>query len=276
MSAQELSDLIDLAKNENADAQKIIAAKYYYGEGVEKDLSIAATWFEKAANNNDAQAQYVIAYMYRNGEGYAQDSIKAFEWYKKSAEQGYMDSEVELANCYYTAFGIEQNFEESAVWYQKAAEKGNKIAQHSLGYLFLEGQGPKKDNEQAIFWFKKAVAQENMDSYIYLARLLYDGNDSTKYSEAFRLFKILADEENAESQFKLGVVYLEAKGVEGSDEKAFEWIKDSAAQNYLDALYKLSYLYENGIGTEIDTALAREYKEKADELEYDWMNWFWF
>lgn len=271
-----MSVLIDRAKNNDLEAQKIIASKYYYGEGVEQDLYQAARWFEKAAMNNDPQAQYFIAYMYRNGEGYVADSVKAFEWYKRSAEQAYIDSEVELAYCYYSALGTEQDLEKAAQWYEKAARKGNSIAQYSLGYLFQEGLGLEKDNEQAILWFKKAVAQKNMDSYIYLALLLYNGNDSAEYSEAFRLFEILAEEEHAESEFKLGMMYLEAKGVKVSDEKAFHWIKESALQNYFDALYQLSYMYENGIGTEKDTILSRKYKEKADKIESDCLNWFWF
>jgi uncharacterized protein len=111
---------------------------------------------------------------------------------------------------------------------------------------------------------------------MHLAKLLYEGDAPHDYPEAFRLFKLMAEKDNDEAQFNVGMMFLEGLGVEKNRSNAFYWIKRSADQSNIDAMYQVSKMYKQGIGTSIDTVKANKYSEEAEELENEWWNWIWF
>lgn len=65
-----------------------IGSMYEYGQGVEKDLSIAFDWFMSAAKEGYAEAEYYVGDMYEYGKGVTQNRSAAIEWYSKAAAQG--------------------------------------------------------------------------------------------------------------------------------------------------------------------------------------------
>ena len=77
---------------------------YFYldGLGVEKDLSKARYWTERAANHGDRDGQYNLAWFFEEGIGIDVDIEKAQCWYKKAALQGH---DLAIAKC--RQFGID-------------------------------------------------------------------------------------------------------------------------------------------------------------------------
>ena len=77
---------------------------YFYldGLGVEKDVSKALYWTERAANHGDRDGQYNLAWFYEAGIGVDADTEKAKYWYKKAALQ---DHDLAAAKC--RALGID-------------------------------------------------------------------------------------------------------------------------------------------------------------------------
>lgn len=73
-----------------------LARRYYNGDGVAKNATKAAEWYEKAAEQGSNFAQYKIAEMYAKGDGVSKDTIKAAEWWQKSAAQGNTDAQEAL------------------------------------------------------------------------------------------------------------------------------------------------------------------------------------
>jgi len=71
------------------------------------------------------------------------------------------------------------------------------------------------------------------------------------------------------------MMYLDGTGIESNKVEGFKWIKRAAEQSNTDAMYQLSDMYEYGIGVVADTALANEWEEKADEIEWGWMYMLW-
>ena len=59
--------------------------------GVEQDLSLAAQWFEKAAERGVVDSQYNIGYLYEFGFGVPKNEVEAYVWYGIASKQG--DSE---------------------------------------------------------------------------------------------------------------------------------------------------------------------------------------
>ena len=62
-----------------------LAADYFAGRGVPKDLSQAAYWYRKAADQGNPAAQLYLGYMYAAGIGVSQDQAEAIRWYRRSA-----------------------------------------------------------------------------------------------------------------------------------------------------------------------------------------------
>lgn len=64
---------------------------YFYldGLGVEKNLSKALYWTERAAQHGDRDGQYNLAWFHEEGIGVAPDPDKARYWYARAAAQGH-------------------------------------------------------------------------------------------------------------------------------------------------------------------------------------------
>ncbi len=70
-----------LAEQGNAEAETLLGAMYWSGEGVPRDHREAARLYLRAAQKGYARAQNDIGYMYGFGEGTPpRDNVQAFKW----------------------------------------------------------------------------------------------------------------------------------------------------------------------------------------------------
>ena len=77
--------------------------------------------------------------------------------------------------------------------------------------------------------------------------------------------KILAEQGNAEAQYKLGLMYDMGKDVDQDYQKAFEWYEKSANQGLASSQSRLGSMYRYGKGVEVNHAKATEWYFKAYE-----------
>ena len=69
------------AEKGNAEAQTLLGAQYWSGEGVPRDHHEAAKWYLRAAHQGYARAQNDIGFMYGFGEGIPpHDDVEAYKW----------------------------------------------------------------------------------------------------------------------------------------------------------------------------------------------------
>jgi len=70
-----------LAEQGNAEAETLLGAMYWRGEGVPRDHAAAAQWYLRAAKKGYARAQNDIGFMYGFGEGIPPaDNVQAYKW----------------------------------------------------------------------------------------------------------------------------------------------------------------------------------------------------
>ena len=70
-----------LAEAGNAEAQTLLGAMYWSGEGVARDHKEAAKWYLRAADKGYARAQNDIGFMYGFGEGIPpRNDVQAYKW----------------------------------------------------------------------------------------------------------------------------------------------------------------------------------------------------
>ena len=77
-----------MAESGDRVAQNYLGVHFYLGLGVERDLSQALQWYEKAAKQGDPGAQLNYGLMFQNGYGTSPDMGAAFMWYYASYRQG--------------------------------------------------------------------------------------------------------------------------------------------------------------------------------------------
>ena len=92
------------------------------------------------------------------------------------------------------------------------------------------------------------------------------------YEEAFDWFMKAAEGGNASAQYKLGLCYLDGKGVSQDSLECFNWINKAAVQGHVAALNQLAYCYAEGIGTDADMSMAHATIDKAIQIEPDEAN----
>ncbi|WP_299163351.1 tetratricopeptide repeat protein [uncultured Eudoraea sp.] len=80
---------------------------------------------------------------------------------------------------------------------------------------------------------------------------------------AYKEFLTAANDDHADSQFNVALMYEQGIGVSKDEKEAVVWYGKSAAHGNSAAQFNLGVLYENGRGTKIDYAKANELYRKA-------------
>lgn len=73
----------------NTAAQYHLGLMHARGEGVPKDLAVAATWFERAATGGHNHAQFLVGHMYAKGDGVPRDRARAHMWFTAATANGW-------------------------------------------------------------------------------------------------------------------------------------------------------------------------------------------
>src|SRR6266849_6565815 len=90
-----------------------LAADYFAGRGVPKDLTQSAYWYRKAADQGNPPAQLYLGYMYTVGMGVPQDKAEAVLWYRRASTSNYPEAKVNLAALYMRGDGVKQDRQEA-------------------------------------------------------------------------------------------------------------------------------------------------------------------
>lgn len=86
------------------------------------------------------------------------------------------------------------------------------------------------------------------------------------YATALRLYRMLADQNNAAAQWTLGSMYFTGDGTPRNDAEALKWIRRAADQGNIHALINLALAYREGaIGVQRDLAEAARLFSRAAE-----------
>ncbi|MCH9652575.1 MAG: sel1 repeat family protein [Planctomycetes bacterium] len=92
----------------------------------------------------------------------------------------------------------------------------------------------------------KAAEQENADAQNKLGLMYYHGEGVTQdYTQAVLMFRKAAEQEHAESQFNLGTMYYNGEGVQKDHTQAVKWLRKAARQGLKEAQQALNNLGES-------------------------------
>ena len=258
----------EAAENDYPEAQYELANRYYYGEGVDENLTETEKWKKSVEWYTEAQdyapAQNALAKMYAEGKGVEKNTTKAVELYKKAVElykkvekKEYADAQFNLAEMYSRGDGIDENLTETEKWkevvrlYTKAADEGHAAAQNNLAKVYTEGISITEG--KSIFKNPEKAAR-------LLFRAAQQGNPVAQT--------------NIGLKFETGLYNSETKRYEvpQDDEEAYYWyslaLRDrikldelAATENYADKVDK----WREGIGNKLEEDKKNETQDRVDK-----------
>lgn len=87
------------------------------------------------------------------------------------------------------------------------------------------------------------------------------------YEKAAEYYQLATDQDDAVAMYNLGILYKRGKGVNKSEEKAFEYVyKVATSRPFGAAHFELGRMYAKGIGTEKSPTDAKKWLESAIKL----------
>lgn len=156
---------------------------------------------------------------------------------------------------------LQQNNYASALYeFRQSAETGDPDAQYRLAEMYQAGVGTPQKADKANKWYRLAADSSHPAAQMQLAnRYLQDDNDG----DAARWYARAAAQGEAQAQFRLGLLYLEGRGVEQDDAQAAKWLNEAAQQGVTAAQNNLGSLYESGRGVTQDNGEAVRWYNQA-------------
>lgn len=252
-------------------------AQEYYEEGLrfyeEEKFAKAFDNFCAAANLGHTEAQNRVGLCYLAGEGTDKDYKLAYGWFEKALvpDLACPDASYNMGRCYFYGYGTQKNTNMAFGHFMSAAQMGHIDAKNAVAVQYLTGEGVREDNEKAIKWLENAYEQDpkNCRTNCNLAFCYRNGYGVEKdVNKAYDYYKVAADQNYAKAQYMVGYMHMNHELEYINYSTGIEYFQKAADNGHKIAMYEIGAAYEAGnlIGYERDLKKAVEYFEKAAEL----------
>ncbi len=152
------------------------------GDGTDRNLEKAITYFERASEKGDPQAQGSLAECLLDGKGVPKDEKRGIDLLKSAADGGYPRAINRLGDYYRKGFLVnkevlvKRDVEKAHTLFVQAADKGDLEAYGNLGVVYLMGEGNvAKDEIKGLDYFQKGADKGNAFCMYLLAMALESG-----------------------------------------------------------------------------------------------------
>lgn len=264
MAAQYYETASDLG---NVVASCNLAYFYEFGIGVSQDYKKAYDLYCLGEKENFPRSLFSIGYCLQHGLGVEKNIERAVEYFKKAAQFGYIDAECSLGECYEYGEGVKQDYLEAFSHYQKAAEFDNAIALYKLGRFYDLALGVSQNKEKAFQYYQKAAMMHLEIAIVALATCYEFGIGIQQDSEkALKYYSEAANMNYTHGQYCLGYFYEIHKEIENHYQHSFYWYQRASENHDTQAMLAIAYFYEMGLGVVQDYKKAFMYYQKAASL----------
>ena len=103
-----------------------------------------------SAEQGKVKAMYAVGKLYERGRGVQRDLTKAAEWYQKAADAGQTSAQSRLGIMYFEGRGVPQDYDKALKLLQAAARDNVPSAQYQMANMYELGTGVPQDLEKAI------------------------------------------------------------------------------------------------------------------------------
>ena len=232
---------------ENRFAYFSLGNMYKFGSGVEVDMTMAVSYYEKslACKGDMPFASYALGQAYELGQGVKADEQKAAQHYTQALtgftaiyEKSHEDSiSYRLGTMYLKGKGTDVDLAKAEKYLLESADNGNNQAQYQLGKLRL-AQDRIDEAEQL---FIKSAEKGNVYSAFSLGRIYMteEKRDDSKAEQFLKQYLAGSDDELGIGEYALGKLYLSQDRID----EAEQLLISSSEKENLYASYKLGKLY---------------------------------
>ena len=263
--------LTQLAEKGSAEAQMQLATVYYIGDlGIAKDPVKAVYWFKQAAAQDVALAKFNLGLCYEGGNGVAESEDTAIDYYMEAAEGGVIAAHVNAALLYRKRGDHGMATELFGV----AAQRGNLDSMREYGLYLIEGvKGRDREGEEfylqntveGLKYVEAASSRGDVASQLLLADC-YAGLYSNVKPDPTKVKNYLwqaVHNDSVEAIAKMGYCYEYGVGVTQDSATALVWYRKAAGRGHLQAMVNVGHCYATGKGVAMDLAEAFEWSKKA-------------
>ena len=232
---------------ENRFAYFSLGNMYKFGSGVEVDMTMAVSYYEKAlvCKGDMPFASFNIGQAYELGQGVKADEQKAAKYYAQALagftaiyEKSHEDSiSYRLGTMYLKGKGTDVDLKKAEKYLLESADNGNNQAQYQLGKLRL-AQDRIDEAEQL---FIKSAEKGNVYSAFSLGRIYMteEKRDDSKAEQFLKQYLAGSDDELGIGEYALGKLYLAQDRI---DEAEQLFIKSAEKGNVYSA-FSLGRIY---------------------------------
>eukprot|EP00602_Paraphysomonas_sp_CaronLab_P002186 CAMPEP_0185030876 /NCGR_PEP_ID=MMETSP1103-20130426/17995_1 /TAXON_ID=36769 /ORGANISM="Paraphysomonas bandaiensis, Strain Caron Lab Isolate" /LENGTH=324 /DNA_ID=CAMNT_0027566169 /DNA_START=212 /DNA_END=1186 /DNA_ORIENTATION=- len=161
----------DPARSTNPHIQCFFGLCHIYGTGVNKDHSLAVSYFHDAASKGLAVAQCNLGVCFERAEGIHRDFDQAARCFLMAAQQGDPVAQCNMGVCYERGWGVSQDNEEAIRYYSMSAEQGHPSCLYYVGRFYETGRGVRVDYARAMTFYQLAIEQGHSGAAYNLARM---------------------------------------------------------------------------------------------------------
>jgi TPR repeat protein len=250
---------------------------YLSGRGVPKDTTSAARYYAAAIEKNSPQAMNNLGLMWQKGLGVTQDRAGALKLFERAGMLGESSGAYNAGWAYENGIGTAKDLVLAYKWYDIGANEGGTFSARRRDLVSIQltadqiQQAKQLEPSYGSANGASASAQQPEGSAQQSEALgsFRDGGDAYDrgdYASALRIWRPLADRDDAAAQVMVGVMYDLGRGVTQDYVAAATWYRKAADQGYAPGQYGIASMYESGLGVQQDYEIAITwYRRAADQ-----------
>ncbi len=275
-----LNDLEVLVIDGNKDAAYRLGLIYDYGtDVVEQNFSKAKQWYDRARDLGNKKAALAIGYMYLSGLGVERDYDEARTYFDEALEARVVDACVGLGRLFMQEDYEDYNPNRAYTYFYNAANKGSLDGKYYLNYAREMGIGTSVDFVNALTGYTEVSSSNSDDiedqfainsSNTRLGIMYINGKGvDPNYEMAMDYFKEASENGFAMAKYYIGLMYESGDTEHDANyDKALSFYEEAAAMEYAPALNQVGYMYCNGLGVDIDYEKALYYQKLSAAQGY--------
>ena len=236
-----------------------LGESYRKGDGVPRDHTRAAEFYEPACDGGEALGCNNLGVMYDRGEGVTQDQTRAAELYYRACEAEAAMGCYNLAVSYDLGEGVNEDKARAAELYGRACDGGEAEGCQNLGFLYSRGAGVGLDKGRAAEFYRRACEGGSTLSCYNLAVMYANGEGVAEdKARAAELYTQACEGGNATGCYNLANLYFRGDGVPLDRRRAAEFLRKACDSGSAIGCNDLGDWYDSGAGAAKDTSLAAE------------------
>ncbi|MCK0746829.1 tetratricopeptide repeat protein [Chromohalobacter nigrandesensis] len=163
IEAQSKESITDLSGPDVEKNQYILGLLYLRGSkdfGIRKDCDKATSLLKGAWSSGIIDAGYALAAMYYAGECVDKNVAQSRHLATEAASSGYVLAQRMLGRAYWGREWEElypRDMQKAVYWLSQAGEAGDRQSSGNLAYIYKTGDGVEKDYRKSFLWQKKAA-----------------------------------------------------------------------------------------------------------------------